>query len=243
MPGTDRSVYGEGEGSGAYSDSEDAQTAAAKLSDAAEQTAEQTVAAEQADKTGVSDNAEAADSSYRYFSVLLQERMGSLFECQRLSVYWETEQDHVTIFKTSPEHELILSAGAYDVSARLLEENLRVDDGWVARKNPGVIVKIVDGGVLGGSVASEYAAQGVYANLAARDGWQAIDAVKNGRVLLLSQQMLDAPYMRLAAMLLIAKTSNPSLFEDVDAASMLTMLAEEATGSIPVGVYYYVGGQ
>ena len=141
VPGTDRSVYGEGEGSGAYSDSEDAQNAAAKLSDAAEQTAEQTVAAEQADKTGVSDDAEAADSSYRYFSVLLQERMGSLFECQRLSVYWETEQDHVTIFKTSPEHELILSAGAYDVSARLLEENLRVDDGWVARKNPGVIVK------------------------------------------------------------------------------------------------------
>lgn len=55
--------------------------------------------------------------------------------------------------------------------------------------------------------------------------------------------MLDAPYMRLAAMLLIAKTSNPPLFEDVDAASMLTMLAEEATGSIPAGVYYYVGGQ
>ena len=98
-------------------------------------------------------------------------------------------------------------------------------------------------GMLGGSVASEYAAQGVYANMAARDGWQAIDAVKNGRVLLLSQQMLDAPYMRLAAMLLIAKTSNPPLFEDVDAASMLTMLAEEATGSIPAGVYYYVGGQ
>ena len=54
VPGTDRSVYGEGEGSGAYSDSEDAQNAAAKLNDAAEQTAEQTVAAEQADKTGVS---------------------------------------------------------------------------------------------------------------------------------------------------------------------------------------------
>mgnify|MGYP007066603801 CR=1 FL=1 len=61
--------------------------------------------------------------------------------------------------------------------------------------------------------------------------------------IVLSQQMLDAPYMRLAAMLLIAKTSNPPLFDDVDAASMLTMLAEEATGSIPAGVYYYVGGQ
>ena len=35
VPGTDRSVYGEGEGSGAYSDSEDAQNVAAKLSDAA----------------------------------------------------------------------------------------------------------------------------------------------------------------------------------------------------------------
>ena len=79
---------------------------------------------------GEDPDAEAADSALTYYTVLLQDRMGSLFECQRANVYWETAQDHVTVHKTSPEHALILQSGAYDVSSRLLPENLLVDDGW-----------------------------------------------------------------------------------------------------------------
>ena len=235
MPGTDHLLHEQGEGKGASAASEDALTRADRLNDQAEETATQTVAAEEAEQMGVSEDAEAADSAMTYFTVLLQDRMGSLFECQRMDAYWETAQDHVTIHKSSPEHALILNAGCYDVSARLLPENLRVDDGWVTRKSPGVLIKIVDGGAL----ASERTARAMIESLRSREGWAAIDGVKNRRVLLLSQDLLTAPYLQTAAMVMIAKTANPDLFADVDLDQMLRMLMEEATGTLPTGVYYY----
>ena len=235
VPGTDRLLHQAGEGNGASAAYEEAETRASQVNDQAEETATQTVAAEEAEQMGVSEDAEAADSAMTYFTVLLQDKMGSLFECQRLNVYWETAQDHVTIHKTSPEHTLILTAGCYDVSARLLPENLLVDDGWVVRKNPGVIVKIVDGSVLD----SERASTTVVEGLRSREGWTAIDGIKNHRILLLSQELLEVPYLQTAAMVMIAKTANPELFTDVDLDQMLEMLAEEATGTLPTGICYY----
>lgn len=239
VPGTDRLLHQAGEGNGASAANEEAGTRASQLNDEAEETATQTVAAEEAEQMGVSEDAEAADSALTYFTVLLQDRMGSLFECQRLNAYWETAQDHVTIHKTSPEHALLLNAGCYDVSARLLMENLLVDDGWVVRKNPGVIVKMVDGSILGGGVGSDRAAKAVYESLKSRDGWASVDAVKNRRVLLLSRELMDAPYLQTAAMLMIAKTANPDLFTDVDLNEALQMLTEEAAGTLPTGVYFF----
>ena len=241
VPGTDRTVHAAGEGDGAFAPGDAEKEKVSKLNDAADETAVQTVPAGEAERLGVSDEAEEADSAMTYYTVLLAERTGSLFECQRLNLYWETAQDHVTVYKTSPEHSLILNAGAYDVSARLLEENLRVDDGWIGRKDPGVIVKAVDSGILGAGVSSAVKARGVYAALLARDGWASIDAVRNRRVILLSEELLEAPYLQMAAMLAIAKTAYPELLSEVDPVRALETLAEEAAGSIPGGIYFYNG--
>ncbi len=189
---------------------------------------------------GVSPDADEAESALSYYTVLLQERTGSLFECQRLSVYWESARDHVTVYRTSPEHELILNAGAYDVSARLLSENLRVDDGWIARKNPGVIVKAADKSVLGSGVHSAAAAKALCRGVLARDGLGGTDAARNGRVLILSEELLEAPHLQLAAMLLLAKAANGDVMADVDPEEALRALAEEATGLIPDGIYWYL---
>ena len=237
--GAESKVYGEGEGNGFYTVMEDAERIVDRLNDTAEEAATETVPAEQAEEKGVSENAEEADSAMTYFTVLLRDRMDSLFECQRQTVYWETVEDYVTIFKTSLEHELILNAGAYDVSARLLEENLHVDDGWIGRKNPGVIVKVVKSSILGTGVSAIGAAQKKRIELLARDGWAAIDAVRNGRILLLSEELLAAPHLQLVAMLMIAKTANPVLFSDFEGEKALEILAQETTGSIPLGIYWY----
>ena len=220
VPGTEHLLHEAGEGNGSSAANEESEETANQVNERAEETAVRTAAAEIAEQKGVSEDADAADSALTYYTVLLQDRMGSLFECQRLNVYWETDQDYVTIHKSSPEHQLILNAGCYDVSARLLPENLRVDNGWVIRKNPGVIVKIVD-------------------SLRNREGWAAVDAVRNRRILLLSRELLEAPYLQTAAMVLIAGTANPSLFEDTDPDRMLEMLTEEATGALPSGIRYY----
>ena len=138
---------------------------------------------------------------------------------------------------------MILKAGAYDVSARLLPENLHVDAGWVLRKNPQVIVKIVEKGILGSGVQSTRAAQAVVQSLKTREGWSSLDAVKNRKILLLSREMMETPYLQTAAMLMIAKTSKPDLFADLDIQQAVEMLTEEATGSLPSGVLYYSGAE
>ena len=241
VPGTDRAVQTEGEGDGAGEQGDSETETVSRLNDNAEETATLTVPAEEAKQLGVSEDAEEADSVMTYYTVLLADRMGSLFECQRQYVYWETPEDHVTIFRTSPEHSLILDAGAYDVSARLLEGNLHVDDGWISRKNPGVIVKAVDSRILGPGVSSAGRAREVYTDLLNRAGWSSLNAVRNGRVILLSEELLEAPYLRVAAMLAVARTASPNLLAEVDPDRALEMLAEEATGSVPTGIYFYGG--
>ncbi len=243
VPGTGRQLHGEGEGSGTPEPDPESDPGVSRLDEGAEEPAVQTEAAEEAEDQGVSEDAAEADSALTYYTVLVSSRTGALFECQRVNVYWETPEDHVTVYKTSPEHALILAAGAYDVSARLLEENLRVDDGWVTRKDPGVIVKIVPGSVLGSGVASDGAAAAVYRDLLAREGWSGIDAVRSGRVVLLSEELLTAPHLQTAAELVIARTAYPGLFEETDLNEALRKLHEEAAGTVPGGIFFYPGGK
>ena len=106
-----------------------------------------------------------------------------------------------------------------------------------------MIVRITDSGVLGGGVHSARAAGALLESLKSREGWAGIDAVRHGRILLLSEEMLATPWLRTAAMVLIARTADPALVEDVDPEEMLRMLSEEATGTLPGGILYYGGNQ
>ena len=67
--------------------------------------------------------------------------------------------------------------------------------------------------------------------------------MKNRRVILLSEELLEAPHLQTAALLLIAQTAYPASFSDVDAEQALRMLSEEATGLRPTGVYWFSGGR
>ena len=235
--GTDRQIHEPGEGDGFSVTFDESSLSSSKLKENSDETALLTVPADEAEESGVSEDGEAAESILQYYTTLLQDRGRSLFECKRLNIYWETDSDHITIYKTSPEHQMILGAGAYDVSARLLEENLRVDDGWVVRKNPDLIVKVVPGNVLGSGVSSLENAETIKLELLSREGWNGISAVREGRVLLLSEELLREPYLQIGAMLTLAKTANPDLYEDVDAEEALKSLILDATGATPDGIF------
>ena len=241
VAGLDRFVHGQGDGDGAPLTGADEGAALSRLDDTADKKATLTLTVDESERLGVDSAADVADSAQQYYTALLRDRLDTLFECKRLNLYWETVDDHVTVYKTSPEHALILAAGVYDVSARLLEENLRVDDGWICRKAPDVIVKIVNGDTLGRGAMSDTDGAADYAALIAREGFDSIPAVKNGRVLLLSSELLEAPYFNLAAELVIAQTAYPELFDDLDIYAALQSLALDATGSIPAGEYWYRG--
>lgn len=201
----------------------------------ADLTATETVPADEAEQLGVDESGEVAESVQTYYLTLLDSRLGSLFECKRLYVYWETEEDHRTVYRTSDEHQVILGAGAYDVSAKLLAENLTVDDGWVLRKNPDAVVKAADGGAL-----DPLAARALCDELAARPDWAGLNAARERRVLVLSRRLLETPAGRTAAMVYLAKLLYPAQMEDVDADEALRALTQEAFGTAYSGQYAYM---
>ena len=61
------------------------------------------------------------------------------------------------------------------MSAKLQNDALIVDDGWIQRKDPGVIVKVVERSVLGSGVSSTRQAETVCGALKAREGWSGLD--------------------------------------------------------------------
>lgn len=212
----------------------------ARETEAAALTATEVLTQQEAQRLGISEEAPRADTVYQYYRTLLESAVGSLFECKRLYVYWETPEDYRTVFKTSPEHGVIVQAGGYDVAAKRKEDALTVDDGWVARKAPGCIVKCVDGSVLGSGVHGTQAAQAVLSSLQARPGWEAMDAVRTRTVVVLSGELLETRWGRLAAALCVAGAMYPEALPGLDPEEALRLLSQEATGAAADGTFFFV---
>lgn len=230
-------TYGEKPEAGTAADGSPAD--GARETEAAAMTATEVLTQQEAQRLGVSEEAPQADTVYQYYRTLLESAVGSLFECKRLYVYWETPEDYRTVFKTSPEHGVIVQAGGYDVAAKRREDALTVDDGWIARKAPGCIVKCVDGSVLGSGVHGTQAAQAMLSSLRARPGWEAMDAVRTQTVVLLSGELLNTRWGRLAAALCVARVMYPEALPGLDPEESLRLLSQEATGAAADGIFFF----
>lgn len=241
VPGADHTLTQRGDGGKTPEHDSNGDPGGAKDSDSGEKAATETVPADQAGQTGADQSGQTAETAQLYYQTLLEDRLSDLFECQRFYVYWETPEDYRTVHKSSDEHQIILKAGAYDASAKLQSDALTVDDGWIQRKNPGVIVKVVEPSVLGSGVQSTRQAEAVCGALKAREGWSRIDAVQNGRVILLSQELLSAGAGKTGAEVLLAKAIYPALFGDTDGDEALRALTQEAYGAPASGTFIYVG--
>ena len=230
-------TYGEKPEAGTAADGSPAD--GARETEAAALTATEVLTQQEAQRLGVSEEAPQADTVYQYYRTLLESAVGSLFECKRLYVYWETPEDYRTVFKTSPEHGVIVQAGGYDVAVKRREDALTVDDGWIARKAPGCIVKCVDGSVLGSGVHGTQAAQAMLSSLRARPGWEAMDAVRTQTVILLSGELLNTRWGRLAAALCVARVMYPEALSGLDPEESLRLLSQEATGAAADGICFF----
>lgn len=209
------------------------------VTETGDHTATETLPAEEASQQGASESGEIANDVQTYYQVLLISRFMSLFECEKLYIYWETEDDYSTVYKISPEHQLMIGAGGYDVASKLLEGNLLVDDEWIGRKNPDVIVKMVAPSVLGNGVQSTTAAQSIKNSLLTRPDWDVTGAVKNNRVILLSSELMDTVGGQTALMVYLGKLMYPAQMSDVNADDALHQLLREAYGHDVSGIYAY----
>jgi len=170
------------------------------------------------------------------YAALLRQGVNTLFPCQLLYVYSETSNDLVTVSRGSAIYQLTVSAGGMNVSSRLASDRLTVDADWVVRRNPDVIVKFVDSTILGNNVTSSHAARDMHSAMLAREGWSSIEAIRNNRVILLSEQMIESDEGRLAAKLLISRLLYPELFLNMD---VDTVVAELIGGMGGIHIYFH----
>ena len=158
------------------------------------------------------------------YNAVLEQGLGTLYECKIISIYWEQTEDYVTVNLHSPEHQLILDAGGYNLAEKRGDDKLTIDDAWILRKNPALLVKLAPSKTLGAGVSEDSAARAVWEDVCARPGWRGVSAVLNGRVLLLSESLLDTDAGQLCAKLYLAKAMYPDLFQDVDADAVCEQL-------------------
>jgi len=155
------------------------------------------------------------------YTGILSRGLGSLFECQRLYVYFESLQAYHTVNRFSAEHRLIIDSGGHNVAAMRGNNSLTVDTGWVQRRNPAVIVRVVGSDMLGANVASPARAQAIRSEILQRPYWDGINAVLHRRVLVLSEELLATEEGRLVAKLYMASVMYPTLFADIDVAELV----------------------
>lgn len=164
------------------------------------------------------------------YSGLLDSGTGKLFPCEYLTVYFESANGSAYGQGTAA-NSVIVGASAENVAALSRGEN-KYNDAWIASKNPDLIVKCVERGKLGGGVYSLNAANTAHSNIYARAELSATKAVKNRRVVVIAEELLETENGRLSAKLIIASALYPALFTTLDINEMTQTL-------LPNGLYYY----
>lgn len=168
----------------------------------------------------------------RYAGILAQ-GIGSIFDCQRLYVYFEDMRPYHTVNRFMAGHRLILDAGGHNIAAMRGNNALEVDTAWVQRRNPAVIVRTVGSNVLGANVTTTIHAQTVRDEILQRPYWGGVNAVLHRRVLIISEELLSTNEGMLVAKLYIASVMYPTLFADLD----LDELVQQVQGGPGIFVF------
>jgi iron complex transport system substrate-binding protein len=134
----------------------------------------------------------------------VSERVGTIPQEDRLSVYWEVfDEPRMTAGPATFIGQLIELAGGVNIFADVSEDYPQISDEEVIGRNPAVIMGPE---TMGEKLTIETVAQ--------RPGWDQVDAVQNGRIYLFDGDMVSRSGPRLAQVLeLMARALYPDLFE------------------------------
>ncbi|MDO4542540.1 MAG: hypothetical protein Q4C00_06925 [Bacillota bacterium] len=171
------------------------------------------------------------------YQKLLNDGIGSLYECKKGYVYFEDIADYTTVGHSSEEHKIIVYSGCYNVGESLTGNYQTVNDDWVISKNPSVIVKCVDSSILGQDITDTTQAQSVHAGIMSRPGWNGVQGVLENNILIVSKQLLDSKEGQLAIKMHIAKEAYPTLFTNIDMTTICNDLLGDTSGSIYIYGY------
>ena len=196
--------------------------------------------------TGEPERAAELNAFYRKYIDLLAERTAGV---EPVKVYFEADRENVTVLKGSGWHDMIAAAGGTslfgDVDVQSLPESSRnvniyaVEPEDIANANPDVVLRLTPA-VL--AAVPEADAKALLAQVAARPALSDTEAVKSGRVYLMSYYVAGGVSKMIGA-LQLAEWLHPDRFADVDPDAVMTEWIEKWQGATYPGHHTWVIGQ
>ena len=170
---------------------------------------------------------------------LIKERVKDLEDEQKPRVYIEGMSDYATYGPKSPVHTAIITCGGINIFADAVGAYPKVDPEALIERNPQVILRDIWRGCVpcGYDVTDTGPLEEFRNAIMSRPGWDHIDAVKNGRVYLISFSAKSTHSSVWYSY--VAKWLHPELFEDIDPVAIHREWMEKFLGVEYKGVYAY----
>ncbi|MHC1576054.1 MAG: ABC transporter substrate-binding protein [Methanosarcinaceae archaeon] len=181
---------------------------------------------------------ELIDFEQQHFD-LIEERVKDLEEEQKPRFYQESGKDYHTYGPGQTNYDTPIACGGISIFADLPTTYGEIDPEAVLERNPQVIIKMMAGSMLphGYDVTDTGPMEELRNAIMSRPGWDRIDAVKNGRVYLISNEAAGIHTCIWRSY--VAKWFHPELFEDVDPVEIHREWLETFLGIEYKGVYAY----
>ena len=187
----------------------------------------------------------AADfnSFVKKYADLINERVGSLSEEERVNVYFEGYTDYKTVAQGSGGQDLLDLSCVSNIAGNEEGEYPEISDEWMIEKNPEVIIKVVGASkeILGFGINDLSKAEETYNTLIGRTGWANLDAVKNNKVYILDNSTTLSAQGSIIGALQIAKICYPDKFEDINVEDIHKELYSKFYGIDLEGTFIYGG--
>ncbi|HEX28457.1 TPA: hypothetical protein ENG04_00055 [Candidatus Poribacteria bacterium] len=162
----------------------------------------------------------------------VRKKVEGLSEERKVRVYLEgTQRPFVTASKGHTLDEIVTLAGGINISAGLKGRSPEVEPEWVVEQNPDVILKYPMGvryqGGFGKTDTRPF--EEMRKEIMGRPGFDYIKAVREGRVYILSRDILGGVFENVGVCY-AAKILYPELFKDLDPKAYLKQMVEKYLG-------------
>lgn len=171
---------------------------------------------------------------------MAESRVEDLKPEEKVTVYAESHGgDYIAFGPGSTWHDMIEIAGGSNIFADAAKSSIEVDPEALLERNPQVILKDTRRAPkMGYGVTDTEPMQAYLDEFTARPGWSELDAVKDGKVYVVSSALGAGP-TKIITILYFAKILYPERFADVDPDSLLAEYYEKFQGVEFKGVFMY----
>lgn len=132
-------------------------------------------------------------------------------------VYWEKNDEYTSVNKDGNENRILKVAAAKSITSDKTESEVKTDAAFIAGQDPAVIVKVTDydKNVLTLEKGDLKDAEGMVEEIKKRSGLDGVSAVKDNKIIVLSDRITNTPLGSAFAPLYIAKMAHPDKMQDV----------------------------